>query len=59
MFHSNLTHHHASAISLPMSTLAHPRFIGALVAVQYAVQFPGEPTISGEYLPPAEGALAN
>jgi hypothetical protein len=27
--------------------------------ISYAVQFPGEPTISGEFLPPAEGALAN
>lgn len=27
--------------------------------INYAVQFPGEPTISGEFLPPAEGALAN
>jgi hypothetical protein len=33
--------------------------VGSTGAVQYAVQFPGEPSISGEYLPPAEGALAN
>ena len=27
--------------------------------IGYAVQFPGEPTISGQWMPPAEGALAN
>jgi len=27
--------------------------------ISYAVQFPGEPTISGGYLPPADGALTN
>lgn len=27
--------------------------------IAYAVQFPGEPTISGQWMPPAEGALAN
>jgi hypothetical protein len=27
--------------------------------ISYAVQFPGEPTISGQWMPPAEGALAN
>jgi hypothetical protein len=27
--------------------------------ITYAVQFPGEPTISGGFLPPAEGVLAN
>jgi hypothetical protein len=28
-------------------------------AISYAAQFPGEPTLSGEFLPPADGALAN
>ena len=27
--------------------------------LSYAVQFPGEPTISGQWMPPAEGALAS
>jgi hypothetical protein len=27
--------------------------------ISYAVQFPGEPTLAGQFLPPAEGALAN
>jgi hypothetical protein len=27
--------------------------------ISYAVQFAGEPTISGQWMPPAEGALAN
>jgi hypothetical protein len=33
--------------------------VGSTGAVQYAVQFPGEPSISSEFLPPAEGALSN
>lgn len=32
--------------------------VSAVGAVQYAVQFPGE-SLSGDYLPPAEGALQN
>jgi hypothetical protein len=33
--------------------------VASLGLISYAVQFPGEPAISGEFLPPAEGALAN
>jgi hypothetical protein len=32
--------------------------VGSMGAIQYAVQFPGE-SLSGDYLPPAEGALNN
>jgi hypothetical protein len=32
--------------------------IGSRGLISYAVQFPGEPTISGQWMPPAEGALA-
>jgi hypothetical protein len=32
--------------------------VSSIGAIQYAVQFPGE-SLSGDYLPPAEGALSN
>jgi hypothetical protein len=33
--------------------------IASLGLISYGVQFPGEATLSGQWLPPAEGALAN